>query len=68
MDGTECGYFVEPGNLDLLAVELDDDEPVAMSFGRQRVVDPRRHERIFGCLAVPSLDRSHLGRALLCCR
>ena len=54
--------------MDVFVVELRGDEPVnrrrfvarvpadSMAFGSERVTDPTRSERVFGFLAVPSLD------------
>ncbi len=68
MDDPERVYLVEQGHLDVFAVELDGDEPVSrrrfvtrvptgsMAFGSDRAADPARPERVFGLLAVPSLD------------
>ena len=68
MDDPERVFLVERGYLDVFAVELRGDEPVnrrrfvtrvpanSMAFGSDRVADPARPERVFGLLAVPSLD------------
>ena len=68
MDDPERVYMVEQGYLDVFAVELRGDDPVnrrrfvarvpadSMAFGSERVTDPTRSERVFGFLAVPSLD------------
>ena len=68
MDDPERVYMVEQGHLDIFAVELRGDEPVnrrrfvarapagSMAFGGDRVPDAARPERVFGFLAVPSLD------------
>ena len=61
-------YFVEQGHLDVFAVELNGDEPVGrrrfiaripageMAFGYDRAAAPKQPSRVFGFLAVPSLD------------
>ena len=61
-------HLVEQGHLDVFAVEFRGDEPVsrrrfvarvpagAMAFGSRPLSDPARPERVFGFLAVPSLD------------
>ena len=68
MDDPERVFMVEQGHLDIFVVELRGDEPVnrrrfvarvpadSMAFGSERVTDPTRSERVFGFLAVPSLD------------
>ena len=68
LDDSERVHLVEQGHLDVFAVELQGDEPVSrrlfvarvpagsMAFGSGRVADPDRPGRVFGLLAVPSLD------------
>ena len=68
MDDPGRVFMVEQGHLDVFVVELRGDEPVnrrrfvarvptdSMAFGSERVTDPTRSERVFGFLAVPSLD------------
>ena len=68
MDDAERVCLVEQGHLDVFAVELDGDEAAgrrrfvtrvpagSMAFGSDRAADPARPERVFGLLAVPSLD------------
>ena len=68
MDDPDLVHLVEQGHLDVFAVELHGDEPVnrrrfvarvptgSMAFGSDRVAAPTQPERVFGLLAVPSLD------------
>jgi len=68
LDDPERVHLVEQGHLDAFAVELRGDEPVnrrrfvarvpagSMAFGSRPLTDPARPERVFGYLAVPSLD------------
>ena len=68
MDDPARVYFVERGYLDVFAVELSEDVaagrrqfvvrvPAAeMAFGCVRIAHPSDMERVFGFLAVPSLD------------
>ena len=61
-------YLVEQGHLDVFAVELNGDEPVSrrrfiaripageMAFGYDRAASAKQPSRVFGFLAVPSLD------------
>ena len=68
IDDPQRVFLVERGHLDVFAVELREDEPInrrrfvarvpadSMAFGHDRVPDPERPERVFGLLAVPSLD------------
>ena len=73
MDDPERVFMVEQGHLDVFVVELRGDEPVnrrrfvarvpadSMAFGSERVTDSTRSERVFGFLAVPSLDAVLIG-------
>ena len=68
MDDRERIHLVEQGHLDVFAVELHGDDAVnrrrfvarlpagSMAFGSDRVADPGRPGRMFGLLAIPSLD------------
>jgi len=68
LDDPERVHLVEQGHLDAFAVELRGNEPVSrrrflarvpagsMAFGSRPLTDPARPERVFGYLAVPSLD------------
>lgn len=68
LDDPERVHLVEQGHLDAFAVELRGGEPVnrrrfvarvpagSMAFGSRPLTDPARPERVFGYLAVPSLD------------
>ena len=68
MDDPTRVYLVEQGHLDVFAVELSGNEPVGrrrfmaripageMAFGHHRVTASKQPSRVFGLLAVPSLD------------
>ena len=68
MDDPSRVYLVEQGHLDIFAVELSGSEAIGrrrfiarvpggeMAFGHRRVAAPDKPARVFGLLAVPSLD------------
>lgn len=68
MDDPSRVFLVERGHLDIFAVELSGSEAISrrrfiarlsageMAFGQRRIAAPDRSTRVFGLLAVPSLD------------